>query len=67
MGFSKRTVSRMADKCEFCANFVSDDEFGDYCSNNLDEEEKARLLSQNTDSCHYFQLYDEYKIVKKQN
>lgn len=28
----------MADKCEFCANFVSDDEFGDYCSINLDEQ-----------------------------
>ena len=26
----------MADQCEFCANFVSDDEFGDYCNINLD-------------------------------
>ena len=25
----------MADQCEFCANFVSDDEFGDYCNINL--------------------------------
>ena len=29
----------MADQCEFCANFVSDDEFGDYCNINLDEDE----------------------------
>mgnify|MGYP003182412978 FL=1 len=67
MSFSKRTVSRMADQCEFCANFVSDDEFGDYCSINLDEDEMARFLTRSTDTCHYFQLYDEYKIVRKQN
>ena len=30
----------MADQCEFCANFVSDDEFGDYCNINLDERTK---------------------------
>lgn len=65
--FLKRTVSRMADQCEFCANFVSDDEFGDYCNINLDEDEMARFLTRSTDICHYFQLYDEYKIVRKQN
>ena len=57
----------MADQCEFCANFVSDDEFGDYCNINLDEDEMARFLTRSTDTCHYFQLYDEYKIVRKQN
>ena len=50
----------MADQCEFCANFVSDDEFGDYCNINLDEDEMARFLTRSTDTCHYFQLYDEY-------
>ncbi|MEE1318131.1 MAG: DUF6472 family protein [Ruminococcus sp.] len=57
----------MADSCEHCAHFVTDDEFGDYCSINLDEDEMARFLTQNMENCHYFQLYDEYKIVKKQN
>lgn len=57
----------MADSCEHCAHFVTDEEFGDYCSINLDEDEMARFLTQNTENCHYFQLYDEYKIVKKQN
>ena len=47
----------MADQCEFCANFVSDDEFGDYCNINLDEDEMARFLTRNTDTCHYFQLF----------
>lgn len=35
----------MADQCEFCANFVSDDEFGDYCNINLDEDEMARFFN----------------------
>ena len=40
----------MADQCEFCANFVSDDEFGDYCNINLDEDEMARFLTRSTDT-----------------
>ena len=50
----------MADCCEQCAHYVADEEFGDYCSVNLDEDEMEK-------GCHYFQLYDEYKIVQKQN
>lgn len=57
----------MADKCEFCTNYVIDDEIGDYCAINLDEDEMERFLKQNVNECHYFQLYDEYKIVRKQN
>lgn len=57
----------MADKCEFCAHFVTDDELGEYCDIDLDEDEMARFLTQNAGDCHYFQLYDEYKIVRKQN
>lgn len=57
----------MSNCCEFCVNYVADDELGDYCSINLDEDEMERFLTQNTKECHYFQLYDEYKIVKKQN
>lgn len=55
------------DNCEMCAHFVSDDEFGDYCSVNLDEDEMARFLTQNTKGCHYFRLDDEYGVVRKQN
>ena len=42
----------MADNCEMCAHFVSDEEFGDYCSVNLDEDEmeKRRILCSST-SC----------------
>ena len=57
----------MADQCEFCANFVSDDEFGDYCNINLDEDEMMRFLSGRKFECPYFKADDEYAIVRKQN
>lgn len=57
----------MADLCEQCVHFVEDEEYGDYCAVSLDEDEMERFLRQNMNSCNYFQLYDEYKIVRKQN
>ena len=57
----------MADCCEQCAHYIVDEEFGDYCGVNLDEDEMERFLTQSVKSCNYFQLYDEYKIVRKQN
>ena len=56
----------MADRCEMCAHYVVDEEFGDYCSIDLDEDEMERFLTQSVTQCHYFQLYDEYKIANKQ-
>ncbi len=54
--------------CEFCAHYCYDEEYECYCCEiNLDEDEMYRFLRGNVDDCHYFQLYDEYKIVKKQN
>ena len=57
----------MADRCDQCTYFVEDDEYGDYCSLCLDEDEMEKFLTGNTEQCHYFRLYDEYKIVQKQN
>ena len=55
------------DMCERRTHYVTDDEFGDYCDVNLDEDEMEKFLTQNMESCHYFQLDDEYGIVRKQN
>ena len=54
--------------CDYCVHYDWDEE-GEYyeCNMNLDEDEMARFLTQNTSQCHYFRLYDEYKIVQKQN
>ncbi len=54
--------------CEFCSHYAYDDKYDCYyCQINLDEDEMERFIRQSVESCHYFQLYDEYKIVKKQN
>ncbi len=54
--------------CDTCLNFVYDDEAGcNVCMVNLDEDEYLRFLSNSFESCPYYQVYDEYKIVRKQN
>ena len=54
--------------CECCANYVYDSEMDQYCCDiNLDEDEMMRFLSQQNFNCPYFNFYDEYKIVRKQN
>lgn len=59
----------MANKtnCDTCSNFVYDDEYGGYfCDINLDEDEMMRFMTQADYACPYYQLEDEYKIVRKQ-
>ena len=54
--------------CENCANYIYDDECDTYfCNINLDEDEMARFLTQSAYNCPYFDFYDEYSIVRKQN
>ena len=54
--------------CEACGYYQYDEERDEYyCDVTLDEDEMARFLSGNTDNCPYFDPYDEYKTVKKQN
>jgi len=54
--------------CEMCAHYVYDEECECYvCMIDLDIDEMERFLQGSNDSCHYFRLYDEYKIVRKQN
>ena len=44
----------MASQCDLCAYYW------------IDEDDLARMLSGSSDSCPYFQMDDEYKIVRKQ-
>lgn len=54
--------------CEHCVYFVYDEEADeDFCNLSLDEDEQIRFLSSKSRYCPYFQLYDEYKTVRKQN
>ncbi len=54
--------------CEFCAHNQYDEEADvEYCDVSLDEDEMERYLGASTSDCPYFKLYDEYKMVEKQN
>lgn len=54
--------------CEHCVFFCYDEETDEeLCNLSLDEDEELRFLSSNSRYCPYFQLYDEYKTVRKQN
>jgi hypothetical protein len=57
----------MADRCESCAYFDYDEEYECYvCGVNLDEDELYRFMQGNFE-CPYYNAYDEYKVVRKQN
>lgn len=54
--------------CETCAYYAYDEDYECYfCELNLDEDEMVRFMQGAQGDCHYFQPYDEYSIVKKQN
>lgn len=56
-----------AGSCECCANYVYDEEYECYtCDVNLDEDDMYRFLTGDCNQCSYFQLYDEYKVVRHQ-
>lgn len=45
-----------------------DDESDEYyCGVNMDEDDYGRFVSSNKRECPYFNFYDEYSIVRKQN
>lgn len=59
---------KIATNCEECSNYVYDDENECYCCDiNLDEDEMYRFMSGTFYNCPYYDRYDEYKIVRKQN
>ena len=56
-----------ASSCDICAHYGYDDEddFSE-CMVNMDEDDYARFITSSYESCPYFQLDDEYKVVRKQ-
>ena len=54
--------------CETCRNFVYDEDMDtDVCMVMLDEDEYIKYLESSFENCPYYQLYDEYKMVRSQN
>ena len=57
----------MGGKCESCVYYSYDEEYDDYiCEVDLDEDEMYRFLTSSVQSCPYYQLDNEYLIVRKQ-
>ena len=57
----------MGRNCETCVYYVYDEEGGYYgCDVDMDEDDYGRLVSGGTRFCPYYQLDDEYRIVRKQ-
>ncbi len=55
--------------CDYCANYVYDEEDECYyCVVNMDEDDYYRLTqgSAHSKGCPYFSMDDEYRIVRKQ-
>jgi len=51
-----------------CAYYDYDEEYECYvCNVNMDEDDYAGFMSNKKNTCPYFIMYDEYKIVRKQN
>ena len=57
----------MAMNCEYCSNYIYDEEEDSYyCDVNLDEDEYYRLVHSDYINCPYYRSNDDYKIVRHQ-
>lgn len=64
----KQPQKKKQSNCESCVNFDYNEETGCYeCCVNLDEDEMVRFLTDSFSNCPYYDYYDEYKTVRKQN
>ncbi|MGN0205426.1 MAG: DUF6472 family protein [Coprococcus sp.] len=58
---------KMVSSCDICANYSYDEDYECYtCEVDLDEDEMSRFMSDSYYDCPYFQMGDEYRIVRKQ-
>ena len=53
--------------CEYCSNYVYDDELEAYvCDVNMDEDDYVRIMSERYFQCPYYRNGDDYAVVRKQ-
>lgn len=63
-----RVYDMKKNHCENCVNYYYDEESDCYCCDvSLDEDEMQRFLTSSNFNCPYYEFYDEYGIVRKQN
>ena len=60
--------NKRVSNCETCVHYDTDPLSGcSECRVDLDEDEMLRFLSDTFADCPYYEFYDEYKLVRKQN
>ena len=60
-------IDLSATSCDYCANYVYDEESESYyCDVNLDEDEYYRFISTEYKECPYYRNGDEYIVVRHQ-
>ena len=53
--------------CDTCVNYSYDEDYEYYvCDVDLDEDEMQACLACNNETCRYYQLEDEYAVVRHQ-
>lgn len=63
-----KNTKKQSSCCDTCSNYVYDEEYEYYtCEMNLDEDEMGKFMTDSFYNCPYYQLDDEYAIVRKQN
>ena len=57
----------MQDQCDYCNNYVYDeDDETYYCVVDMDEDDYGRLMSGERKTCPYYTSNNEYEVVKHQ-
>ena len=61
------TKKHSQSSCDTCVNYQYDEEEDCYyCEVNLDEDDMARFMQDTFYACPYYQLDDEYQVVRHQ-
>lgn len=63
----KKKTENIGASCDICAYNSYNDEDCYECGANFDEDEYVRFMSSPKFECPYFNPFNEYKIVEKQN
>lgn len=65
--YRMRRMFMAQSQCDACGYYEYDEgEDCYFCSVNLDEDEMGKIMQDRHYQCPYFQLNDEYKVVRKQ-
>ena len=64
----KTDLKKKKTNCECCQYYAYDDDNGSFiCMRELDEDEMESFVNERNRECPYFNFFDEYKLVQKQN